>query len=74
MNKNRSKGSVGGDKKSAFKFGANEINKLNTELKEGADKFPDKPEMTDEQLGLEVLQEIMPDTWKNISWVIINAV
>ena len=30
--------------------------------------------MTDEELGTEPLHSVMPDTWKNISWVIQNSV
>ena len=29
--------------------------------------------LTDEELGTETLHSVMPDTWKNISWVIQNA-
>ena len=31
-------------------------------------------ELTDEELGTEALHSVMPDTWKNISWVIQNSI
>lgn len=31
-------------------------------------------EATDEDLGVAQLHEILPDSWKNISWVIQNAI
>lgn len=30
--------------------------------------------LTDEELGIEELHTVMPDTWKNISWVVQNSV
>ena len=29
--------------------------------------------ITDEELGLEPVNRVLPDTWKNISWVITNG-
>jgi hypothetical protein len=36
-------------------------------------EMPQLGDVSDEELGLEAINRILPDTWKNISWVITNG-
>jgi hypothetical protein len=66
------KGAAGGKKGAAARMHTQVDMEAIVKLKEKREEVEVIPEcfLTEEELGMESLLHIMPDTWQNISWVL----
>ena len=61
------------DDSKKLKWGNEEISEINRQIMD-IKLMPKLEELEDSDLGIDELQKVLPDTWKNISWVIVHAI